>query len=135
MTTPAGAWRRFAAMFYDGMVLFALLLVATAILMPFVGNVAIAPHHIMYQLYLLLIWFSFYAWFWCHKGQTLGMLAWGIQLVSDDDNKITFRQALIRFVTAFPAWLCVGMGFFWLFFNPDRKTWQDYLSHTRIVIK
>ena len=134
MPKPAGAWRRFAALFYDGMILFAILLIATAILLPFSGNTAIKPHNHIYQLYLLAIWFGFYALFCLKKGQTIGMLAWGIRLQSTQGERVKFWQVLIRFCCAFPAYLLFGLGFFWLFTNRKRQTWQGLISKTKVVL-
>jgi uncharacterized RDD family membrane protein YckC len=58
---------------------------------PLIGN----P---FFNTYLFFICFFFYAWFWTHGGQTLGMRAWRIRLQQLDGTGITWWQALLRFL-------------------------------------
>src|SRR6185369_17794887 len=98
----AGFWRRLAALIYDSFVLFALLILATTIALIFTKGHAIKPHNPVYTIYLLCIWFAFFGWFWVHAGQTLGMLAWSLRIEDEQRQPITWQQALIRFIVAFP---------------------------------
>ena len=52
--------------------------------------------NIAYQLYLLLIILSYYLWFWVKHGQTLGMKSWKAYIVTENNQKITISQGLIR---------------------------------------
>jgi len=125
----ASLLRNFAAQFYDSFLLFSVLFLAGGIAYPITqGQVSLG-----YQLYLLLVWFLYFAWPWLHGGQTLGMLAWRIKLQATDGPVLTWRHVLIRFITAFFSWGIFGIGFFWALFHKQHRTWHDLTSHTRIV--
>jgi uncharacterized RDD family membrane protein YckC len=126
-------FRYIAAIFYDAMLIIALFFLATALLLPFNNGEAIQSP-IIFPLYLLSISFFFLAWFWTHGGQTLGMQAWSLRLVSDTNTHITWHQALTRFITTLISWLPLGLGFFWCLWQIDGKTWQDLSSKSRIIL-
>lgn len=130
-TTNATLLRRFAAIFYDLLLLTAVLLVFSAAAVAM--NQGNAVSHPLYYLTLIVISFIFYGWFWTHGGQTLGLKAWKLQLTSDDQEAITWKQAAIRFIAAFPSLLPAGAGFFWMLLDKDRLTLHDRLSSTRII--
>lgn len=133
MTAPAGLLRRLAALFYDSLLLFAVLFFATAILLPFTGGEAIRPHHPLYTAYLLGVIYAYFGWFWTHGGQTLGMRAWRLRLLAEDGGLATWGDALARCLGAVLAWLPLGAGYVWIVFDRDHLAWHDRLSGTRIV--
>ena len=52
------------------------------------------------QLYLFIVLGGYFTYFWGHGGQTLPMKTWQIKLVSADQQKLTFRQAGVRYCIA-----------------------------------
>ncbi len=128
----AGVFRYIAAIFYDLMLVIAAFFVATAALLPFTAGEAIESS-VMYPLYLLGVSFAFYGWFWTHGGQTLGLRAWKLRVVTEQQTDISWQQALIRFLTACVSWLALGLGIFWCIWQKDNKTWQDLSSRSMIV--
>jgi len=130
----AGFLRRLAAIIYDTFLLLGVLFIA-GLPMP------LLPDHWQQVLlvslairgYLLLVSFVFFSWFWTNGGQTLGMRAWGLRLIGIDGTPVTWTQAGERFFAAILSWGCVGLGFIWMLFSPDKLTWHDRLSGTRIV--
>jgi uncharacterized RDD family membrane protein YckC len=131
---PAGIFRRLAAMFYDALVLLAILLLATLLLMPFTHGHYITSGNAFYQGYLLCLAISFYGGFWLYGGQTLGMLTWRIKIISCDNKKLRLTQCLKRLLWALPCLACFGIGFFWLVFDKDKRTLYDRWSKTKVVI-
>lgn len=122
--------RRFIAIFYDSLLLFSVLYFATAIVYPITnGQVTF-----LFRIYLLVIGFLYFAWPWLRSGQTLGMRAWRIQIISNNGKPLTWLQALLRFMMAIISWLGLGMGFFWTIVDKQRRTWHDWASDTRIVL-
>jgi uncharacterized RDD family membrane protein YckC len=85
------------------------------------------------SLLILLSLFGFFGLFWTLKGQTLGMQVWRLRVQQPNGLSITWRQALIRFLVAIPAWLCGGLGVLWAWWDKDSRTWQDMASNTRLV--
>ncbi len=91
LVLPSSLFRRLGSLLYDGLLVLALLFIATAILMPFRGG-QFQSHEWGYGVYLLLVVFLFFAWFWTRDGQTLGMRAWKIRLVSSTGGLISWRR-------------------------------------------
>ena len=128
-----GFLRRLGAQFYDALLLLALWFLATALALPFNRGEAFSSSQWFYPLYLLLVSFIFYAWFWTHGGQTLGMRAWKIKVLDSELKAISWQQALTRFLVAMLSWLCLGLGFIWCLIDRQHMTWHDKLSNTRLV--
>lgn len=101
---PAGLLRRLGAILYDTLLLFSLLFIATALVLPLAGGQAVAAGSPLFSIYLLAVCFGFFGWFWTHGGQTLGMRAWKIRLQRYDGGNVTWGQALGRFLLA-SLWL------------------------------
>jgi uncharacterized RDD family membrane protein YckC len=132
-----GFLRRLAAMLYDLVLLFGMLLLAVAVVViPYVELIGPEfPHsHWLYRLYLLAIAGSFYVYFWVHGGQTLGMRAWRFCLVREDGRALTAADALKRLGWAALTIAPAGIGLFWMLADRERLTWYDRLSHTRPVM-
>lgn len=142
---PAGLGRRLAAIFYDALLCVALLMVTTFIYkliwMAFVGEAKMRQlsetgtldGDPLLSTVLLFALFAFFAKFWTHAGQTLGMQVWGIRVQNADGTGISLWQALLRFVVAIASWLCVGLGFFWSLFDKHKRSWHDMYSETQLV--
>lgn len=126
--------RRLAAMLYDSILILAMMLISTAIIVAIIPAHVIAPGNHWYQAWLLLIMFGFFAWFWTHGGQTLGMLAWRIQIKTADGAKPTLKDAAIRFCLAIPSLLFAGVGLLWQLLDKDRLALHDRFSNTQLVM-
>jgi uncharacterized RDD family membrane protein YckC len=77
---------------------------------------------------------GFYIWFWMRTGQTLGMLAWRIKAVSSDGSLMSLKQALLRFVIAWPSFFCFGIGYLWHYLDKHGNTIHDILSGTQVIV-
>ena len=129
---PAGLIRRLVAMFYDALLLLSVLFVATALAL-LVARGELDYHNPFFRTYLFLVWFFFFAWFWTHGGQTLGMQAWKLRLQRKDGGPVSLWQALLRFLVAFPSLLLFGLGMLWMLVDRDRMTWHDRFSESVVV--
>ncbi|WP_432743679.1 RDD family protein [Methylobacter sp. G7] len=127
-----GFLRRLAAMFYDLLLLIAVLFVATALLLPLNSGQAFTAQQFLFPLYLLLVSFFFYAWFWTHGGQTLGLRAWKIKVLTLDRKPLTWKQALLRFSIAILSWGFLGLGVLWILIDKNQRSWHDHLSKTAL---
>ncbi len=105
---------------------------ATALILPFNAGQAFKNYQIFYLFYLLIISFIFYGWFWTHGGQTLGLRAWRLQVLTFDCQPITWLQAFKRFSIAIVSWGALGLGFLWAIMNEKKHCWHDTLSKTAI---
>jgi uncharacterized RDD family membrane protein YckC len=129
---PAGLLVRLLAMFYDSLLLISALLIATALAL-MVTKGTLSYHNPFFRTFLFLICFSFYAWFWLHGGQTLGMRAWRLRLQRFDGRAITVWQALLRFLVAIPSLAAGGLGLLWMLVDKDRLAVHDRISESMIV--
>ena len=127
-----GLARRLAAICYDWLLLIALLAVFTGLVLAARSGAAVAPATGWFQVALAAVGALFFAWFWTHGGQTLGMRAWRIRVVRDDGGPLTWRDAALRVLTATLAALPVGLGFAWGWIDADRRCWHDRLTRTHV---
>lgn len=147
-TTPttAGLLRRLAAMFYDAILSLALAFSITAagILLRIATQgeelvreqgVALQDEQIIYlQLSIAAMLFLFFGGFWTKTGQTLGMQAWRLRIDNEEGERISWRQALIRYLGAAVSGACLGLGYLWLIVDKDQRTWHDRWSHSQVVL-
>ncbi|MBE9567845.1 MAG: RDD family protein [Proteobacteria bacterium] len=132
----AGLFRRLFAIFYDGFLLLAILFIVTAIANTLNSGNAIEPGNVYYPLYVLIIVvlsYLYFAWFWIHGGQTLGMKTWQIQLQTGDARVFDWKAAAIRFLAAIVSWLPLGAGFLWSFIDKKNRCWHDLVSDTVLI--
>ena len=125
--------RRLGAVFYDGLLLFAALYLATGVALLATGPEAIAPGgplNELYLAYLVLVSYLYFGWFWTHGGQTLGMRAWKVRVRRVDGSVVTWPVAARRFAAACLSWLGLGLGFLWPIVDRERRAWHDRLSRT-----
>ena len=147
--------RRLAAMMYEALLLFGVVF-ATGLLF----DTMTESRHILTlrharQMILFVVLGMYFVFFWSRGGQTLAMKTWRIRLVSEADQRVRFRQALVRYLCAWmwflPAvtivyafelkgWtsisvIAIGM-LIWaagIFLHPERQFLHDRLAGTRLV--
>lgn len=122
--------KQLLAMVYDSLLIIAILFVTTAILLTFNDGEAIVSNP-FFSGFLVLIIFIFYSWFWNKSGQTLGMRAWKIRIVSELGGNPGWAVSFLRLTFAILSLVCLGLGYWWRLFRP--YTWHDRLSLTRII--
>lgn len=132
---PCGLFRRLAAMFYDSLLLAAVLLVASAVVLPLNAGEPVHAGNPFMTVYMLLVGYGFFGWFWTHGGQTLGMRAWRIELHRIDGGVPGWGHALKRYLAALLSWAPAGLGFLWSLWDPQRRAWHDRLSGTVLVVR
>ena len=128
-----GLLRRLLAILYDSLLLFSMLFFATLILMPATGGEAFTGANHLYHLYLSGCSFLYFGWQWVHGGQTLGMKAWRIQVITIHGYGINWTQAGVRFLAAALSWLLLGAGFLWAYFDREALAFHDRFSGTRLT--
>ena len=134
----AGFGRRFAALLYDGFLLLALLMVFTYVTLIFTRGQAVLPdtHGVweyVYRAGLVCVVAGYYILNWTRSGQTLGMRAWRLRVVTEDGAPLKPQVAALRFVCGSLAWPPAALGVLWLYVDPDRAAIHDRLSGTRVV--
>ena len=116
--TP-GIWRRIATIPYEGLLLLALLLIASFPVAGLKGYTLVGVPHLFYQAYLFMVTSAYFIWLWCHGGQTLPMKTWRFAVVDQMGHSLTATRATIRFICALIFFGPAAVGMVLLFF-PDR---------------
>ena len=122
-------WRRLFAIIYDLILLSATLIIATFPVIAFNGGQAVAPHPLFIS-YLCMIIILFYGGFWRYGGQTLGMKAWHIYLLSTNTSPLNWPRILLRLMMTVLAWLCLAIGILLPYYNNKYRAWPDRISQT-----
>jgi uncharacterized RDD family membrane protein YckC len=135
----ASLLRRLGALLYDGLLLLAVLMVATAMFLPLTGGEAVDPQRtpvleFVYRLLLLVLVVGFFGLFWTHRGQTLGMASWRLRVEREDGRLLGWSDAARRLGWAIVSLVPLGLGFAWILIDPQRRAWHDRLSGTRVVV-
>lgn len=142
----AGLTRRLLAMLYDFLLCVALVMVVTLAYQQGLLRLIYGGEHLMAMSQAgaldrdpmlgslaLLSLFAFFSFFWIRTGQTLGMQVWGLRVQNANGSAIDLWQALLRFLIAIPSWLICGLGFIWMLWDKQRRSWHDIYSESRIV--
>jgi uncharacterized RDD family membrane protein YckC len=130
---PPGLGRRLAACLYDGLVLFAVLMVAGGAWVALSGAAA-PPGDWAFRAYLLAVSALFLGMLW-RRGETLGMRAWKLRLEGADGRPPGWGRVLLRFAAAVVSWAALGLGFLWVLVDREKLAWHDRLSGTRLVLR
>jgi uncharacterized RDD family membrane protein YckC len=141
---PAVLWRRIAAMVYDFLLVVALSLFYFAIAV----GINVAIHGVPEQgqrvewgqfkfivfvgwIYFIIFFFCF---FWNKSGQTLGMKTWHLKTFNNQNQFPSYREGFIRCLIAPFSLLLFGIGYWWMFTNPERQTFHEKMSGTRTFL-
>jgi uncharacterized RDD family membrane protein YckC len=127
---PAGFLRRLGAMVYDTLLVMAIWLLTLFPMVALTNNAVVGA---AVQSLLFLEMAAFFVFFWYFRGQTLGMLAWHLELRSTTGHALSPMQLIIRFFAAILSFACLGLGYFWIFIDPEKRSWSDLLSQSRIL--
>ena len=121
MNNNVGLFKRLLINFYDVILLFAVLYFFTIPIILFTQGNAVLNSY-LYQFYLILIVFLYYAWFWKKYNQTLGMKIWKVKIYSRYSLDISYLQSFIRIIIAL-----IGGHLLLIFYS---ESLQDKLSKT-----
>ncbi|MBR9925132.1 MAG: RDD family protein [Gammaproteobacteria bacterium] len=140
---PAGLSRRLGAMLYDGFLVTAIWLAVTVAHLAFfrfilgqqADEIGTTPFDI-WSLRLMLLFFVtlFFVYSWRRGGMTLGMQAWRLRVQTTDGYAISLKQSLIRCVVAWLSLAAFGIGYWWVLFDRQRRSWPDIASNTQTVV-
>jgi uncharacterized RDD family membrane protein YckC len=77
-------------------------------------------------LYYLILWVA-------GQGQTLGFRIMEIKVIRDDGKRISYPLAYLRFISSVFSVAFFMMGFFYILYNKENKTWHDYVCRTSVI--
>ena len=133
-----GFGRRVAALVYDLLLLAALLMIYTGGALFFTHGAAVVPATAgawvyAYRAGLIGVIGGYYLINWLRSGQTLGMRAWRLRVVSDAGRPLALKAAVLRAVFGALAWMPAALGVLWLYVDPDHLALHDRWSRTRVI--
>jgi len=145
MTNPAfsepapSLLRRLAAFVYDLLLLFGLWILTSALMLVLTGGHLanlVRPQWLdwLFRVALVAVTATFFVWFWTHGGQTLGMRAWRLKLVTENGDPVGMRQALWRLAGGIVAIVPAGLGLWLAAADPHHRAWHDRISGTRMIV-
>ena len=115
-------------MVYDGLVVMAFWVFTVVILVAATGDVVVGA---WLQSLLFLELYAFFTLSWMFRGQTIGMLAWRLEI--HGGARLSAIDASKRFVGALAAFMTLGFGYVWMWFDKESRTWPDIFSSTQVV--
>ena len=155
LVTP-GLARRLAAFVYEGMLMFALIMVTGLLFSSLTQQRhALQGRHGL-QAFLFVVMAIYFSWFWSRGGQTVAMKAWRIRLVMADGEPVPQRRALLRYLLAW-LWFVPALAAMQaaaisggislalmalvgvlayaglIYLRPDRQFWHDAVCGTRLI--
>ena len=135
---PAPLWRHVFAMLYDTLLVVPLFMAAAAVWVAILGPTEsiekpAVPAALQWASWTVIL-VAFFGIFWRRAGQTLGMQAWRIKLISDSSEPLSWHRVIVRVLGALMAALLFGLGYLWRYVPPHRRYWHDTWSKTHLVL-
>ena len=131
--SPASLWRRFLAIFYDLLLILALMIlfgfIGVALEALLSGSTSPQPAEgLLFATGVFLLPAVYFIAFWHYLGQTPGMRAWGIGLIDERGQCGNLKQCSLRYVLAILSWLLLGGGFWCSLWDIRRRCLHDRCS-------
>jgi uncharacterized RDD family membrane protein YckC len=119
----AGFWRRFAAWLIDSIILIVIEVVLRVALKGAAGAVS---------LLVSLAYFTLFVG--SARGQTPGMSALGIRVISfDGSGSIGYGRAFIRWIGSILSGLVIFLGYLWMLWDKEKQCWHDKFASDVVV--
>ncbi|MBI3549515.1 MAG: RDD family protein [Elusimicrobia bacterium] len=129
---PAGFWARGGASFIDSIVL-----AVAAGLASIPLNMALGGAPFLQGIVNFLVGVGFgcayYTWMTSAYGQTLGKMAIGMRVVSEDGSPVPVGRALVRWLGYYASGLLLGIGYLVAPFNAQKRALHDFMAGTKVV--
>ncbi len=124
----AGFWRRFVAMFIDGIILAIILLPLQTIIG--LGGV----HNGIYYLINLAVGIGYSAGCNSSKWQaTIGKKVMGCYIINTDGTRMSFGKAVLRYFCYIISSLPLSLGYIWAGFDKRKRAFHDMIVGTYVV--
>jgi len=75
----------------------------------------------------------YFIFFWTLLGQSPGKMLLGVKIVSLDGTRLTFWQALRRYIGYYLSALALYAGYWWVLIDNRRQAWHDKLASTVVI--
>lgn len=127
-----------ASLFYEALVLIALLFVGTGLFVLIAGDAMVGFKRTILQCWIVGLISFYFIVSWVRNGQTLALRSWGLKLVMATEQQtvpvlLPRSVAIIRLVLAALSLACFGLGFLWCLFDGEHRFLHDRLLKTKII--
>jgi uncharacterized RDD family membrane protein YckC len=112
----AGLWIRMWALFIDCVLV----------------GVLLDLSHAHDDLFLMVL-AAYGAIMWKVRGSTVGGLICSLEVVRSDGQPMDWGTALVRALGSFVSLIVVGLGFFWITVDREKRGWHDKIAGTVVV--
>lgn len=141
-SSSAPIWRRVAALVYDLFILLAISMAYGAVVLIAYSVINGAPEKDysqfangpLFQLGWYLSLAGFYYFFWRKDGQTIGMRAWRLKLLGNDNQRASVKNCIVRILISPVLVVSLLIGYFWKLIDRDKLCLHDRLSKTKVVV-
>jgi uncharacterized RDD family membrane protein YckC len=84
---------------------------------------------------LFLVVLSYFVFFWSFVGYTPGKALFGLCIVRQDGQPLSFRRALVRYLCYWVSALPFFLGFIWVLFDRQHEGWHDKIADTHVIYR
>ena len=133
---PAGFLKRILALVYDSLLIAAIVLVLSLLLVFINGGYPESGSFLSFIQFFILVVTGpiFYSYFWIvNKGQTTGMQAWKIKLVTMDETELNIKKTMLRCLISSISFAFIGLGYLWILYDKENLSWSDILTKTKVI--
>lgn len=124
--------KRIFSLFYDSIIVIGLIFTFSLLLVVMNGGAQETSSTINFLQLLIIILTGplFYCYFWTkNNGQTLGMQAWKIKVLKNDNKNLSLNDSFKRCLLSF----FLFPGYIWIIFDKKKRSFADILSDTKII--
>ncbi len=75
----------------------------------------------------------YYIWFWSRTGATPGKKILGVVVVNREGNPPTGTQSFVRYLGYIVSSIPFCLGFLWMLWDSEGRTWHDMMAGTRVI--
>jgi len=144
----AGFWRRFLAVFIDGIILDIVILPMTFMMGANVfypqqmggdnplSNAGLAMWQSFWRwstLFGFVLQFAYYVYFISQKGATLGKMVMGVKVITATGQPVSVPRAIGRFFAQQLSWLILCIGYIMAAFDDQKRALHDHICNTRVI--
>ena len=133
---PAGFLKRILALVYDSLLIAAIVLFLSLLLVFINGSYPESGSFLSFIQFFILVVTGpiFYSYFWIvNKGQTTGMQAWKIKLVTMDETELNIKKTMLRCLISTISFAFIGLGYLWILYDKENLSWSDILTKTKVI--
>jgi uncharacterized RDD family membrane protein YckC len=120
-------------MLYDSLIMLGLLIIASAVALPFGNMNKVAFQDFWFTLWLLSVCFAYLGGCWRYGGMTVGMRAWRVRIVSSNEQMISWPRCLLRFLVGSVSLAVFGLGIVWALLDQKNRGWHDLAARTVLI--